>query len=472
MAFGNLFFVLSFLPVSLILYYLIPGRFHMVRNIVLVLISLLFYSWGNPQYLILILFSVFYNYFAALQMSVYGEAGEKKKRKLVMIADVAVNLLLLGFFKYYGFLLSNINGIFGSDLKAAALPLPIGISFYTFSVLSYIFDVYYETCQVQTNPILYALYVTLYPKLVSGPIVAYRDIESQLRKRKVSMAGFGAGVNLFLIGLGKKVLLADNLSIPFTAISAMSDRSILTAWLGMICYSLELYFDFSGYSDMAIGLAKMFGFTFKKNFNYPYLADGVADFWRRWHISLGGWFRNYVYIPMGGNRCSKGRQLLNLATVWLLTGLWHGASWTFIIWGIWHGFFVIMEKFLVGGFFHRLPRPLRIGLTVLEAFLGWVWFFSPSLSYALTYFGQLIGRGGAGFADAAFFYYLASNCLLLILAIVCCGPIPARLQKKYIYNSEKTAVRLLSVAAYLLLLVLCIAYLVNNTYSSFLYFQF
>lgn len=472
MAFGNLFFVFCFLPASLMLYYLIPGKLPMVRNFVLVLISLLFYSWGNPQYLILILFSVFYNYFAALQLSVLGEAGEKRKQKLVLILDVAVNLLLLGFFKYFAFLLSNINGIFGTELKAAALPLPIGISFYTFTVLSYIFDVYYEKCKAQTNPILCALYVTLYPKLVSGPIEAYRDMEGQLRKRSVSLAGFGAGANLFLVGLGKKVLLADNLSIPFAAISAMTDRSILTAWLGMICYSLELYFDFSGYSDMAIGLAKMFGFTFKKNFDYPYLANGVSDFWRRWHISLGAWFRNYVYIPMGGNRCSKRRQLLNLSVVWLLTGLWHGASWTFIIWGLWHGFFVITEKFLWGGAFRRLPRPIRIGLTVLEAFLGWVWFFSPSLSYALTYFGQLFGKGAAGFADASFFYYFRTNVLLLFLAVFLCGPILARLQRRYIYRSEKTAVRLVSGAAYLLLLVLCTAYLVNSTYSSFLYFQF
>jgi alginate O-acetyltransferase complex protein AlgI len=313
--------------------------------------------------------------------------------------------------------------------------------------------------------------VTFFPKLISGPIVRYQEMESQLQSRKMAPAKLGAGVNLFLVGLFKKVLLADNLGTGFAAISGLTTMSVGTAWLGMVLYSLQLYFDFSGYSDMAIGLAKMFGFSFEKNFDYPYLSTSITEFWRRWHISLGRWFREYVYIPLGGNRCSRPKQLRNLAVVWLLTGLWHGASWTFILWGIYHGAFVILEKFVIRGRTDKLPKALRVLPCCLIVFLGWVLFFSPNLGSALHYYGQMFGKGGLGLVDSVCKYYLSSNILLLLAAVLGCGPWVQRLHQR-LYALHGKATLGLSVGLYVVLLVLTVAYLVSATYTSFLYFQF
>ena len=468
MTFNTILFLFTFLPISLIVYYVFPKRF---RNIPLVLLSLVFYAWGNPTYLLLMAFSVLFNYVTGLQLDAYRQQERTTGAKTAMISAVVVNLLVLGFFKYYGFLISTINSITGLSLHAPDLPLPLGISFFTFSVLSYVFDVYRGRAEVQKNFLDFTLYVTFFPKVTSGPIVQYQDMAAQLRDRSMAPAKFGAGISLFLVGLGKKVLIADNLGATFSAISGLSAMSAGTAWLGMILYSLQLYFDFSGYSDMAIGLAKCFGFDFAKNFDYPYLSTSISEFWRRWHISLGAWFRDYVYIPLGGNRCSKRRQLINLAVVWLLTGLWHGSAWNFVLWGVYHGIFVILEKFVLKDFLPKIPKALRIFITVLLVFFGWVLFFSPSLMGAIHYYGQMFGAGHMGLFDGTFRYYFFGSLRLLIVAFIGCGPLVHRIHQRLCYfkGGKLTYV---SVALFVLLLVLCVAYMMSATYSSFLYVQF
>lgn len=468
MTFNTILFLFTFLPIALILYYIVPKRF---RNIPLVLLSLVFYAWGNPTYLILMAFSVVFNYITGLELDAYLQEERHTGAKVTMISAVVVNLLILGFFKYYGFLISTVNSITGLTLSAPELPLPLGISFFTFSVLSYVFDVYRGRAEVQKNFLDFSLYVTFFAKVTSGPIVQYKDMAPQLRERQMVPAKFGAGISMFLVGLGKKVLIADNLGATFSAISGLSTMSAGTAWLGMILYSLQLYFDFSGYSDMAIGLAKCFGFDFSANFDYPYLSASISEFWRRWHISLGAWFRDYVYIPLGGNRCSKERQLINLAVVWLLTGLWHGSAWNFVIWGVYHGIFVILEKFVLKDIWPKVPKFLRIFVTTLLVFFGWVLFFSPSLSGAIHYYGQMFGAGHMGLFDGTFRYYFFGSLRLLIVAFLGCGPIVRRIHQRLCYykGGKRTYV---SVIGFVLLLILCVAYMMSATYSSFLYVQF
>ena len=468
MTFNTIAFLFTFLPVSLILYYICPKKF---RTIPLILTSLVFYAWGNPTYLLLMAFSVVFNYITGLQIGAYQQQERSTGAKISMISAVVVNLLVLGFFKYAGFLISTINSISGLSLSSPNLPLPLGISFFTFSVLSYVFDVYRGRAEVQKNFLDFTLYVTFFPKVISGPIVQYKDMAPQLRERTMAPAKFGAGISMFLVGLAKKVLLADNLGATFTVISGMESMSVGTAWLGMILYSLQLYFDFSGYSDMAIGLAKLFGFDFEKNFDYPYLSSSISEFWRRWHISLGAWFRDYVYIPLGGNRCSKQRQLINLSVVWLLTGLWHGAAWNFVLWGIYHGIFVILEKFVLKDFLPKVPKALRVAVTVLLVFLGWVLFFSPSLSSAVHYYGQMFGGGHMGLFDSTFRYYFFGVLRLLILAVIGCGPLVHTLHQRLCYGKGGKLIYV-SVACFVVMLLLCVAYMMSATYSSFLYVQF
>ena len=469
MSFSTLFFLFVFLPVSLILYYVFPKK---LRNIPLVVLSLVFYAWGNPVYLILLLLSMAFNYVSGLQIAGYKEAGRTAFARAAMIIAVAANLLLLGYFKYFAFLLETLNLIPGLNLSAPELSLPLGLSFYTFTVLSYILDVYMDRAPVQKNVLSYAVYATFFPKIISGPIVQYRDMVEQIEaERETPPAKIASGMNLFLVGLFKKVLLADNLGTVFGAVSGLEAMSVGTAWLGMVLYSLQLYFDFSGYSDMAIGLSKMLGFDLDKNFDYPYRALNITDFWRRWHISLGAWFREYVYIPLGGSRCSKPKIFRNLLIVWLLTGLWHGASWSFIAWGLWHGAFAMLERFVIKDKLDKVPAPIRIFGTCLIAFLGWVMFFSGSLSNMVHYFGQMFGAGHLGLIDSGFRYYFGSSWLLILAAVIGSGPLVRRLHQNLTYRRGGAAVYI-SAALYILLLVLCIASMVSSTYTSFLYFQF
>ena len=470
MVFNSLYFLLVFLPITLLLSYL-TARWPRVQNVILVLISFVFYAWGEPQFVIVLLLSILFNYFAGLELRQLKAEKNDKVEKIVLITGVVVNLLLLGSYKYLGFFIDNINAIFRSSIPAPGIGLPVGISFFTFSALSYLLDIHFEKCEAQRNPITFALYISFFPKVLSGPIARYTDMEQQLTTRKITPVAVGEGLNLLLVGLAKKVLLADNLGAAFSAISQMDSMSSVTAILGIIFYGLQLYFDFSGYSDMAIGIGRLMGFDLPQNFDHPYMSKNISEFWRRWHITLGMWFRNYVYIPMGGNRCSQKRQLLNLATVWLLTGLWHGASWSFVLWGLYHGAFVVLEKFVIKDRLDVLPNPVRIFLSSFVVFFGWVFFFSPTLGSAFHYIGQIFGGGHMGFIDKTAVYYLTGNLVLLIAGFIGCGPLMQKLYKKYVYVRKPTMVYV-SILAYVVLFGFCIAAMVSSTFSSFLYFQF
>ena len=349
MVFSSLNFLFLFLPLVMLLQWAAPEP---LKNPLLLAASLFFYAWGEPVYIVLMLISVAYNYLAGRQI---GGRRDPHRRRVALIGALAVNLGMLGFFKYYGFLVDTLNGLFGLHLANHALPLPIGISFYTFQALSYVIDVYRGKAKPQANLVSFAVYITMFPQLVAGPIVKYTDIERQLTDRRTSLAQCGVGLERVVLGLAKKVLLANNLGMLYDAVCAAGARSVLTAWLGATAYTLQIYFDFSGYSDMAIGMGRMLGFSFDENFDHPYLARSVTEFWRRWHISLSSWFRDYVYIPLGGNRVRPARHILNLLVVWMLTGLWHGASWNFVLWGLYYGALLVLEKYVTGALLKRLP---------------------------------------------------------------------------------------------------------------------
>lgn len=468
MVFSSIVFLFTFLPITLILYYISPRK---MKNIVLLLISLIFYAWGEPVYVFLMMFTTVFDYLIGLLINKYRRNKIKSKR--IFIFAVLVNLGILGFFKYYGFVIENINSVFSLNIGYNQLPLPIGISFYTFQTLSYVIDVYLDKVKVQKSLISFGLYVTMFPQLVAGPIVRYTDIDYQLKHRTHSMNKFGEGVDRFIQGLSKKVLLANNIGMIFTSIQQYdaSEISVLTAWLAIAAYTLQLYFDFSGYSDMAIGLGKMLGFDFIENFNYPYISKSVTEFWRRWHISLGSWFREYVYIPLGGNRCSTIFQIRNLCIVWFLTGLWHGADWNFILWGLYYGLILIIEKFLLKDILERMPSFIQHIYTMVLVMIGWTFFGIESIQKSLEYIKVMFFLNGNKIIDSTFIYYLHTNLILLIILILCSTPIVNKVFKKIIQNGRMEGVTL-AVTVQFVLLFLSIAYLVNETYNPFLYFRF
>ena len=467
MDFSTIPFLFFMLPLSLLLYFIAPKR---LKNTALLLVSLLFFSWGVPEYLVLLLCSIFFNYFTALELDAHRKNNRLHGARAVLIASVVVNLLLLGFFKYYGFLVENLNSLFGTHWEARVLPAPIGLSFYTFTLLSYLFDVYRGKAPATRNILDFSLYVTFFPKLVSGPIVQYSDMAQQLRNHPFSWDKFGSGTRLFLIGLGKKMLLANFLGTVFTSITAlpMTQVTFITSWLGALSYSLMLYLDFSGYSDMAIGLARMFGFEFKSNFDYPYLSNSITDFWRRWHISLGSWFKEYVYIPLGGSRVGTARTIRNLLVVWFLTGIWHGANWTFLFWGLWHGLLLVLEKFVFRRFAEKLPAFFKHFFTLLLVIIGWVFFFSDSLPMAFGWLGRMIGLGG--FFQSADLYFLAGSWLLILVSIFACFPVGATLGNNLMHKGS--AWKVLSIIFFAAILILSLACMMNDTYTTFLYAQF
>ena len=388
MLFSSIVFLFTFLPAVMILYYLLPVRF---RNVILLLASLVFYAWGEPVYLFLMLLSILFNYFSGLDIA--RNLQDKRAAKRSLVFNLIINLAVLGFFKYEGFVLDTLNGILPVHISYHALPLPIGISFYTFQILSYIIDVYRGNVKVQTNLPNFALYVTMFPQLIAGPIVQYADVDEQLASREVSWTKFGEGSMYFIRGLAKKVLLANTSGMIFTEVSGLAKGNIavVTAWLGAFAYMFQIYFDFSGYSDMAIGLGKMFGFEFNMNFNYPYVSKSITEFWRRWHISLSSWFRDYVYIPLGGNRVSKIKHIRNLLIVWFLTGLWHGAAWNFVAWGLYYGVILIIEKYFLSPVLDRLPDVVRHIYSIVLVVIGWVLFFSSSFGQAADYIRVMFG---------------------------------------------------------------------------------
>ena len=468
MSFSNLFFPFVFLPISLLLYVVMPKK---GKNIVLLVCSLVFFAWGTPEYILLLILSILFNYCSGSLIA--AQVAEGKSAKFTLWTAVIANLLLLGFYKYYGFLLDNVNAIFHTGLSARALPAPIGVSFFTFSILSYLFDVYRGKAPEKQNLLDFSLYVTFFPKLVSGPIVQYKDFAPQIQDHPMTKELLGSGARRFVVGLAKKVLIANTLGATFYSVSAlpMEQVSVMTAWLGAIGYTLMLYFDFSGYSDMAIGIAEMFGFRIDKNFDYPYLSGSITEFWRRWHISLGAWFRDYVYIPLGGSREGDGRTIRNLLIVWLLTGIWHGANWTFIVWGLYHGLLLLLEKFLFKAALDKTPQIVKRILTLLLVVVGWVFFFSDNLGMALSWIGRMFGAGHAPFLDAAGRYYWGAGWFVLLLAMVGSTPLPATVGNNLLRSRSKPLLIGCTVVL-ALLFVLCIAGMMSDTYSSFLYFQF
>ena len=468
MLFSSIVFLFSFLPAVMILYYLLPVRF---RNVILLLASLVFYAWGEPVYLFLMLLSILFNYFSGLDIA--RNLQDKRAAKRSLVFNLIINLAVLGFFKYEGFVLDTLNGILPVHISYHALPLPIGISFYTFQILSYIIDVYLVNVKVQTNLPNFALYVTMFPQLIAGPIVQYADVDEQLASREVSRTKFGEGSMYFIRGLAKKVLLANTSGMIFTEVSGLAKGNIavMTAWLGAFAYMFQIYFDFSGYSDMAIGLGKMLGFEFNMNFNYPYVSKSITEFWRRWHISLSSWFRDYVYIPLGGNRVSKIKHIRNLLIVWFLTGLWHGAAWNFVAWGLYYGVILIIEKYLLSPVLDRLPDVVRHIYSIVLVVIGWVLFFSSSFGQAADYIRVMFGAGAHGFADRESMYLLTSNLILWLILIFGSTPL-VHFRYEHMLRTKKWNTTIINSVVYAALFIVCIAYLVTETYNPFLYFRF
>jgi alginate O-acetyltransferase complex protein AlgI len=470
MLFSSVTFLFLFLPIVVLIYYLVPRKW---RNVIMLIASLIFYAWGEPIYMILMVLTTCLNYVCGIEVAERLEEPQKAKRSLIFA--LVCNVGLLVFFKYYGFFIDTINAVFSMEISYRELSLPIGISFYTFQAISYLVDVYRGEVRCQKNLIHFALYISMFPQLIAGPIVRYQDIEMQLRRRQHSMERFGHGAESFLIGLVKKVYFADTLGAVCDVVLAQSigEFSFLTAWVGTICFALQIYFDFSGYSDMAIGLGRMFGFELRKNFDYPYISQSITEFWRRWHISLSTWFREYVYISLGGNRCTKGRQIFNLLLVWSLTGLWHGAAWNFLVWGLYYALLLILEKFVWGRRVMQMPSKLRHIYTMLLVLIGWVFFFSPTVEYALGYIGVLFGIGASAFLDKQALYYIASNWLVLLLGLICMTPVGNQLRLQVTESFEQESIKKVALAVgYMILFFFAVACIVTESFHPFLYFRF
>lgn len=461
MVFSSLIFLFVFLPVVIVCYVCAPRR---IKNLVLFMFSLLFYAWGEPVYIVLMLITTVADYGFGLLLS--RPKLSSIKRKLVVVWSVVINLSILSFFKYADFVITNVNTLFHTDIPLTDLPLPIGISFYIFQSLSYVIDVYRRDIEAQRNWIDFATYVAMFPQLVAGPIVQYGTIAKQLNDRYVSISLFAAGVRRFIIGLAKKVLLANNIGLLWATISASNVEAmpVLTAWLGIIAFAFQIYFDFSGYSDMAIGLGMMFGFRFNENFNYPYVAQSITEFWRRWHISLGSWFRQYVYIPLGGNRRGLGIQIRNIIIVWMLTGIWHGASWNFLIWGLYFGLILMLEKWWVLKALEQLPRWIRHAYSIVIILIGWVCFafeqFTVMMDYLITMFAWM----QRPLWDDETIYLLYTNGLLLLILIMASLPLKSIIKIRRLGSLELVWLGML--------FVMCVAYLVDGTFNPFLYFRF
>ena len=472
MIFSSLLFLFRFLPIVLLLYYALPKK---LRNLVLLLVSLVFYAWGEPVYVVLMIVSILISWSGGLAVDRFLRAGNEKGARISLGVSVAAGLSLLGFFKYADFVLRTINQAAGSDIPLLRLALPIGISFYTFQTISYIIDVYRGTASVQTNIISYGAYVTMFPQLIAGPIVQYKTIDRQLRSRHESSEEFADGVMRFMIGLGKKVLLANNAGVLWDSIRVMDTGNlpVLTAWIGIAAYTFQIYFDFSGYSDMAIGLGHMFGFRFLENFDHPYLSKSATEFWRRWHISLGTWFREYVYIPLGGNRVGRFGLIRNTMIVWLLTGIWHGADWNFMLWGLYYGILLMLEKLVFGRALEKLPSVLRHVYCMFVVMIGWYLFSFNEISGGYGYLAALFGGGGR-FMDRGSIYQMYSNAVLLIILIIGSTTLPIRaasaVLKKVRYSNTATVV--LRGAFTVCVFMFSVAYLVSASYNPFLYFRF
>ncbi len=461
MVFSSLTFWFIYLPLVLVLYYVTPKK---ARNIVLFLVSLAFYGWGEPVYISLMLITILINYIAGYLIS-----KSQSKKKLWLILSVVLNLSFLVFFKYSGMIISTLNLLPFINISFSAPALPIGISFYTFQAMSYTIDVYREECSVQKNPLVLGTYVTLFPQLIAGPIVRYTDVETQLTKRKETLEKFKSGVLLFLAGMGKKVLLANQFALMYKNLSETGDGfGVLASWAGLLALTLQIYFVFSGYSDMARGLGRMIGFEFMENFNYPYISRSITEFWRRWHISLSTWFRDYVYIPLGGNRKGFKRQIFNLFIVWLLTGLWHGASYNFVLWGLY--FFVILacEKLFLSKILNKAPKAVGHIYSIVLIMLGWAIFSFDNMSELTAFLGSLFGAQGVVATEAQ------ASVMLSYLPICLAGCVLSTPLIKVLYEKVRNAkyAVLLETAFCIVIMLLCTASLVSESYNPFIYFRF
>lgn len=466
MVFSSTIFLCVYLPLVLLGYYICPKK---GKNLFLLIVSLIFYAWGEPKYVFLMIFSILVNYVFGLLMDKHRE--NKKRLKLLLVISVIIDLGLLSVFKYTDFIITNINSVFGAGFDLLNIALPIGISFYTFQAMSYTIDVYRDDVRVQRNLIDFGMYITMFPQLIAGPIVRYSDVQDQLAVRNVTTADFSEGIMRFVVGLGKKVLLANQMGAVWTQIYALGgDISALMAWTGAAAYTFQIYFDFSGYSDMAIGLGRMFGFKFPENFRYPYESVSITDFWRRWHITLSTWFKEYLYIPLGGNRRGLARQALNLLIVWTLTGFWHGAGWNFVMWGLYYFAILFIEKLFLLKALDKLPRLLRHAYALLLIVIGWVIFASDDVSVMLPYLGSMFGANGAlGGMDV---YTLLTRAALMVICCVASTELPRRLFVTAAGKmNEKAAFTVKSVLT-LALLALSVVFLIGDSYNPFLYFRF
>ena len=461
MLFSSVPFLYYFLPAVLILYFLAP---RVLKNAVLLLASLVFYGWGEPKLLALMIFTILLFYGCGLAI---GRCTQKKWKKFWMVVSVTISVALLGLFKYADFFIDSFNAVTGLSVPLLRLALPVGISFYTFQCLSYTIDVYRGNVESQKNPVSFGAYVALFPQLIAGPIVRYVDVVRELNSRTHSWDNVALGLRRFIVGLSKKIILADNFALLMKMFRESNEKSVVFYWMYAIAFALNIYFDFSGYSDMAIGLGRVFGFKFIENFNYPYMSKSVSEFWRRWHMSLGSWFRDYIYIPLGGNRVSKWRWVLNVLAVWMLTGLWHGAAWNFVLWGLMFAALLLVEKWIPA--IGKLPVAVRHVWTLLWVVLSFVLFNADSLSQAIGDIGGMFGFAGVPMITMETLYYLGSYGILFVLGFIGATPV-VRDTAKRLYQYK--AVAILEPIVLIALLLICTGYLVDGSFSPFLYFRF
>lgn len=464
MVFSKPIFLFGFLPIVLLLYFIAPRR---LRNTVLFVASLIFYAWGEPKLVLLMIATIVVDYCAGLMIERFSE--KKKASRAILVATLVINLGLLGIFKYANFMIESINALVGGNIGLLNIVLPIGISFYTFQSLSYVIDVYKKVVPVERNILNFATYVTLFPQLIAGPIVQYKTIADELSERQESFALFSEGIWRFAVGLGKKVIIANQIGSVWTEISGSPESlTVGKAWIGALAFTFQIYFDFSGYSDMAIGLGKMFGFNFLENFNYPYISKSITEFWRRWHISLGTWFKEYVYIPLGGNRKGLKRQIFNILVVWMLTGLWHGASWNFVVWGLYFGLILVLEKAFLLKIFAKIPAAFAHIYSILLIVFGWVIFECGSMGEIINYFRSMFGVGVSFWSNDT--TYILCNTLLLFAVAAVCSTQLGKVVKAKLSVRFKNGYWECAIVAVLLLLSL--VFLAGDSYNPFLYFRF
>ena len=472
MVFSGLLFLFAYLPAVLAIYYTLPGRGDKgLRNAFLFFASLVFYAWGEPVYVLLMLFTICVGWLTGLFLQRWSQ--DRRKARYVLLLSVIVNIGILCFFKYGNFIVDNLNGLTGLNLGSLHLPLPLGISFYTFQVMSYTVDVYRGDAPAQPNILSFGAYISMFPQLIAGPIVRYRSIAAQLTGRRESLRLLGSGAGLFTVGLAKKVLLANNIGILWSYIRALppAEMTVLAAWSGIAAFGLQLYFDFSGYSDMAVGLGRMLGFEFDRNFFYPYSSGSITEFWRRWHISLGVWFREYVYFPLGGSRRGSWLTVLNLLVVWAATGLWHGANWNFLLWGLYYFLFLAGEKFVWAGLLDKAPKGLRHLYVLVIVMAGWALFVFEDMGSLGAFVRALGGLAGGGWFNDRILYYLSSWGWVLLTAAVGSTPLAASALRRL--EAKQPALAACAKPVLMLAgLLLSVAWLVDSSYNPFLYFRF